>query len=183
MNILDIVVQEAEQTPNLFAFNLGVSFWTVVIFLTLLAILVKFAYPAILGYANEREQRIQNILDAAARDREESERLLEEQRRELSAARQQAQEILDDARQAGERIREEMLEQARADQAALVERARLELERERDRAIETLRREAIELSLAAASKLVEARLDTDKDRELVRDYLDRVGAGSGVGAA
>ena len=78
---------------------------------------------------------------------------------------------------------EEMLEQARADQAALVERARLELERERDRAIETLRREAIELSLAAASKLVEARLDTDKDRELVRDYLDRVGAGSGVGAA
>lgn len=183
MNILDIVVQEAEQAPNLFAFNLGVSFWTVVIFVTLLVILVKFAYPAILGYANEREQRIQSILDAAARDREESERLLEEQRKELSAARQQAQQILEDARQAGERVREEMLEQARADQEALVERARIELERERDRAVETLRREAIELSLAAASKLVEQRLDTEKDRELVREYIDRVDAQDGVGVA
>lgn len=183
MNILYIVAQEAEQTPNIFDFNPGVSFWTVVIFLGLLAILIKYAYPAILGYANDREQRIQSILDAAARDREESERLLEEQRAELSAARQQAQQIVEDAREAGERVRQEILEQARTDQEALVERTRLELERERDRAVEVLRREAIELSLTAASRLIEQRLDGEKDRELVRDYLERAGAGAGAEAA
>lgn len=183
MNILYTVAQEAGQSPNIFEFNLGVSFWTIVIFLGLLAILVKYAFPAILGYADEREKRIQEILDAAARDREESERLLEEQRAELGQARQQAQQIIGEAKEAAERVHEEILEQARADQEALVERTRLELARERDRAVETIRREAIELSLAAASRLIEERLDDEKDRELVRDYLEHAGTTSRVGAA
>ena len=175
MTILSIIVQEAEQAqPSIFSFNLGVSFWPVVIFLLLLAILAKFAFPAILGYAEEREKRIQAILDAAAQDREEAARALEEQK---------PQQILADARQAAERIRDEMLEQARAEQEALVARARQELERERERAIETLRREAVELSLAAAGRLIGERLDSERDRELVRGYLEQIDAGTGVGAA
>ena len=184
MTILSIIVQEAEQAqPSIFSFNLGVSFWTVVIFLLLLAILAKFAFPAILGYAEEREKRIQAILDAAAQDREEAARALEEQKRELAESRQKAQQILADARQAAERIRDEMLEQARAEQEALVARARQELERERQRAIETLRREAVERSLAAAGRLIGERLDSERDRELVRGYLEQIDAGTGVGAA
>lgn len=167
----------------MFQLSTNVSFWTLVIFVILLVVLSKFAFPPILGYANAREQRIQDILDAAARDREEAERILEEQRRELAEARQQAQQILADARQAGERVRREALEQARAEQEELVARAKQELEREREAAIEALRREAVDLSLAAASRLLGKRVDAEEDRTLVRDYLNQLGATTGAGAA
>ncbi len=186
MNFLTVILQHAAEAgaePNVFQLSTNVSFWTFVIFLALLALLSKFAFPKILGYANAREERIQTILDQAARDREEAERILEEQRRELAEARQQAQQILADARQAGERMRQEMLEQARAEQQELVDRARQELEREREAAIDALRREAVELSLAAASRLIEQRLGAEEDRALVRDYIERIGATSGAGVA
>jgi len=186
MNFLTVILQhgaEAGAEPNVFQLSTNVSFWTLVIFLVLLALLSKFAYPKILGYANAREERIQNILDQAARDREEAERILEEQRRALAEARQQAQQILAEARQAGERMKQEMLQQARAEQEEIVARARQELEREREAAISALRREAVELSLAAASKLIEKRLTADEDRALVREYIEHIGAASGAGAA
>jgi F-type H+-transporting ATPase subunit b len=184
MNILSIVAQEAEQAqPSLLNLNLGVSAWTVVIFLILLGVLVKFAFPAILGYANARELRIQEILDAAAQDRAEAERLLEEQRRELAGGRQQAQQILADARQAAERLHEELTERTRAEQSEMIARAKLEIERESERAAERLRREAVELALAAAGKLVGERIGADEDRQLVSDYLGRIESHDGVKVA
>lgn len=184
MSILSIIAQEAEAAqPSIFNLNLGVSFWTVVIFVALFAVLMKFAFPAILGYANAREQRIQEILDAAARDRAEAERLLEEQRRELAEGRQQAQQVIAEAKQAAERVRQELLDKARAEQEELIARARQEIERERERAADMLRKEAVDLAVAAAAKLVNQRLSADQDRELVREYLERVGVGNGMGVA
>ncbi len=186
MNLLFVVLQHAEEAgaePGVFDLATNVSVWTLIIFLVLLAVLAKFAFPPILGYAAAREQRIQEILDAAARDREEAERILEAQRRELAAARQHAQEVLAEARHAGERVRQELLEKARADQEELIARGRQDLEREREAAIDALRREAVDLSLAAAARLVEQRVGGEEDRALVREYLSRIGAVSGVGAA
>lgn len=187
MNILWIVLQEAAEEPKIFDLNLGVSFWTIVIFLVLLVLLARYAFPPILGYANERERRIQAALDTAAAERAEAERLLEEQRRLLAASRQQGQQIIGEARQAAERVREELLARAREEQEQLLERARHEIERERERALDALRREAVDLSIAAASRLLEERVDTDSDRRLVREYLERVAtatpAGGGAGAA
>ena len=66
----------AEASPNVFNLAANVSFWTVVIFLLLLFVLAKYAFPPILGYAAAREKRIQDALDAARRDREESQRMI-----------------------------------------------------------------------------------------------------------
>jgi F-type H+-transporting ATPase subunit b len=64
-----------------------------------------------------------------------------------------------------------MLEKAREEQEELLARARRELEDERQRAVAELRREAVDLSLAAAGRLIRQRLDSDADRKLVSDYL------------
>jgi F-type H+-transporting ATPase subunit b len=53
----------------------------------------------------------------------------------------------------------------------MIERARKEIERERDQAIESLRRESVELALSAASRLLHQKLDTEADRKLVEGYL------------
>jgi F-type H+-transporting ATPase subunit b len=188
MNTLWLLVQqveaEAAQAPNVFNLNLGTSFWTLVIFFTLMFVLVKWAFPPILGYAQAREERIQKALDAAQRAREEARLALEEQRRELARAREEAQEVIVQAKQDAETLRQELLSRTHQDQREVVERAKRDIERERELAVERIRRETAELAIAAASHLLQRRLDAEEDRRLVADFLERTAAeAQGVGAA
>jgi F-type H+-transporting ATPase subunit b len=160
-----------------FAINPGVAIWTLVVFLLLLVVLWKTAWPAILKAVEERERQIQAQLDAAAKANEEAQRLLAEHEKQVAGARAEAQAILAAGRQAGERIREDIQNQARAEHEQLLARARREIQVEREAAVSELRREAIELSIAAAGKVIERNLDTDADRKLVLDYLATLRAG------
>lgn len=181
LNLLAIAAEGAE--PSIFGINAGVSFWTLIIFILLSVVLAKFAFPPILGYAAAREQRIQAALDEARRQREESEKLLEQQRQELVNARQEAQAVIAEAKQAAERVRDDLLTRAKAEQEELVTRARQDIERDRQKAIESLRREAVDLALAAAGKLVGERMNAAEDRRLVTEYLQSVDSANGAGAA
>ena len=67
-----------------------------------------------------------------------------------------------------------MLETTRTEQAALLERARTEIGQERDRAILELRREAVDLAIAGASKVVEQNLDSQNNRRIVESFLASV---------
>ena len=174
MNFLVLLQHAAEAEPKVMNPTTNVMFWTLVIFIVLLIVLGKFAYPPILGYAAAREKRIQDALDESRRQREEAERILEEQRQELARARSQAQEMIAEGKTAAEKIRADMLSQARTEQEALMERTRSDIARERDQMLESLRREAVDLALAAASKLLHQRVDAEADRKIVRDYLAQV---------
>ncbi|HEX6560289.1 MAG TPA: F0F1 ATP synthase subunit B [Longimicrobiales bacterium] len=180
MSLILAVIQhgtDAAASPSVFNLAINVSFWTVIIFLLLLFVLAKFAFPPILGYAAAREKRIQDALDAARQEREDAQRLIEEQRQALLHARDEAQRVIAEAQKAADRVRREMLDKARAEQEELVQRAKSEIDAERARAVDSLRREAVDLAIAAASKLVERRLDSQEDRRLVTDFLTNVDRG------
>jgi F-type H+-transporting ATPase subunit b len=93
----------------------------------------------------------------------------------LADARGQAQALLNEARVQAEKERALALEKTKAEQDELLARARREIGTERDRAIADLRKEAVDLSLAAASKLVGERLDSEADRKIVSSYLATLG--------
>lgn len=156
--------------------NTGLMFWTILIFLAVLAILYKMAYPAILGAVEAREARIEELLASAQRDRDEASRLLEEQRARHEELRAQVQELLAEGRTAGERLRDEIVAEARQEQQAIAERARREIEQQTARAMAEVRAQAVDLSIAAASKLVQKDLDDEGNRRFVRDFLDRLAA-------
>ena len=188
MNILAMVLQEhAEEGFSVFQLTGSVMTWTVIIFIVLYLVLSKFAFPHILGYAAAREKRIQDALADAQRQREETESLLAQQRAELANAKVEAQALIAEGKNAADKVRAELIERARGEGDALIERARLEIERERTQAIDSLRREAVELAIAAASRLVGQRLGSEEDKKLVTDFLGTIetgaGAGTGVGAA
>lgn len=172
----------AEGGGNLFDINTGLSTWTLIVFAGLLFILGRYAWAPILGAVEARERGIQSALDEAAQRNEEAARLLAEHREQLADARRQANELIAEGRAAGEGVRQEIEEKARTEGQAMVERARAEIERERDAALEALRREAVELALAAASRLMEENLDQAKDRQLVERYLGQLGTPGGVSA-
>ena len=168
---------EAEHEPNVFNLTFNVSFWTLVIFLLLLWALKKWAFPPILGYAQAREDRIREMLAAAARDREESQRLLDEQRAALGKTRDEASQILAEAKVAAESVHREVLEKANAEHQEMLERARGEIEREREKAVDAIRSEAVELALAATSKLLGQKVQGEADRRFVQDVISRTGPG------
>ena len=151
--------------------NGGLMIWTLVIFGILLLVLRRFAWPVVLGAVRDREKALEDQIAAAERNRAESAKLLEEHKQLLAEARTSAHALIADAKGMAEKERAVALEKTRGEQEELLARARREIGAERDRAVQELRREAVDLSLAAAGRLIGQRLESDADRDLVMKYL------------
>ena len=168
-----LLAQEAEEhgPVNLLEPRSGLMVWTLVIFVILLLVLSRFAFKPLIGAVEARERSLQDAIEGAKRDREEAARLLAEQRSQLDASRGEAQKLIAEGRAAAEKMRAELLEQTRQQQQELLERARRDIDAERDRAIADLRREAVDLAIAGASKVIERNLDDTSNRQLVENFL------------
>ena len=152
----------------------GLMVWTLVIFVILVFILSKYAFGPITAAVVAREKALEDAINAAKRDREEAASVLAEHRAKLDALHGEGQKIIADARVAAERVRSELVEQAHAEQASMLARARQEIESEKVRAIAELRREAVDLAIAGASKVIEKNLDQTSNRQLVESFLASV---------
>jgi len=171
-----LLAQEGEKV-DLLSPNAGVMFWTLIIFVVLLFVLARFAFKPLTAAVEAREKALEEAITSAKRDRDEAARLLAEQQKAFDATRADAQRVVAEARTTGDKLRNEMLEQTKQQQHELLERARTEIDNERKRAIADLRREAVDLALAGASKVVERNLDDQTNRKLVESFLASVPTG------
>ncbi|MBM3907037.1 MAG: F0F1 ATP synthase subunit B [Gemmatimonadetes bacterium] len=153
----------------------GLMFWTVLVFGTTFFILSKFAFKPILSAVEGREQALRDAMDEAKADRELAAQLLAEQKQQLDAARTDAQKIIADGRATAEKMRNDLLEQTRTQQHDMLERAKRDIEAEKQGAIAELRREAVDLAIAGAGKVIEKNLDDAANRALVDKYLSSIG--------
>jgi F-type H+-transporting ATPase subunit b len=169
-----LAAQESGGGGGLFSVDPGLAVWTIVVFLLVLLVLGRFAWAPILGALDAREEGIRGSIDQAKQLRAEAAELLEEHRRQLADARRQAQEIVAESRNAADRLGREIQDKARQEGERIVERARAEIEREKDAALAEIREEAVELALAAASRLLRERLTDEKDRALVKGFLSDI---------
>lgn len=168
------VIQEEEVhagPTSPFEVNFGLIFWTWLVFIALMLVLKRFAFPAILKATEDRERTIARQLGEAEKANTEAKALLEENRKLLAQARSQAQALVAEAKAASEKERAAAIEKTRHEQDELLARARRDIAEERDKALVQLRREAVDLSLAAAARLIGQRLDSGADRALVESYL------------
>jgi F-type H+-transporting ATPase subunit b len=155
----------------------GLMVWTLVVFGLFLYILKRFAWPVVLGAVRAREEALEAQIAQAAKDREDAEKLLAEQRKLLADARTEASAMIANAKAAADRERQLGVEKARAEADELIARARRDIQAEKDRAVVELRHEAVDIALAAAGKLIGQRLQADQDRKIVQDYLATLGQG------
>jgi len=165
----------AEARPaSPFDVNFGLFFWTLVVFLILLAVLWKYAWPGILKATEEREQKIKGQLADAERLNGEAKTALLAAQALQAEARASAQAMIGEAKAVMEKERAAAVDKVKAEQDALVDRARRDIVAERDKAISELRREAVDLAIGAAAKVIGKRLDSDADKQIVLDYLAKV---------
>ena len=167
-----------EGLPEPFQVNPGLIIWTWVVFIGLFFLLKKYAFPPIVRLTEERERKIAHQLEGAEKANSEAQAALAEHKELLAGSKEEAAALLAEAKSVAQKERGKLLEKTREEQQQLLDRAKREIEAERDRAVTELRKEAVDLSLAAASKLIQARLDADADRKLVEDYLGTLGSDS-----
>lgn len=152
----------------------GLMFWTLIIFLFLWVILSKYAFKPITAAVEAREKALEAAIAEARADREAAAALLAEHRAQIEGARAESQKMIVEGRQIGEKIRSDMIEETRVQQQDMLERARREIEGEKQRAIADLRREAVDLAIAGAGKVIEKNLDDASNRRIVESFLSSI---------
>jgi F-type H+-transporting ATPase subunit b len=149
----------------------GLYIWTIVTFLVLAALLARFAWRPLLDALEERQQGIRKSLDDARQARQELERVKVDAAKLLSDARAEANEIVSRTRSDAARFADELKVKARADADVLINRAEREINLQAARAAESLRREAVDLSVAMASKILRRQITREDNERLIEDTL------------
>jgi F-type H+-transporting ATPase subunit b len=152
----------------------GLFIWTILTFLVLLALLMKFAWKPLLRALDTRQAAIRNALDDAAQAKIELERLRRESAEIIQAARVDADTIVTRSRADAERLREEMKQKARTEADAIVKNAERRIQLETGRALQQLRHEAADLSVMIASKILQRNLTREDNERLIEEALKQV---------
>ena len=152
--------------------NWPVLITQVVTFIILLVILRFVAYKPLMRMLDERSKRVKESMDQAESVKEQSAHAEEEVKKQLVEAGRQGQDRIAKAVKAGEDMKQKAQEDAKQEAEALVNRARGEIQRERDEAISDVRREFADLTVLAAGKVIDRTLDKEKHRELIDKVLE-----------
>lgn len=145
----------------------GLMIWTIVCFAITFFVLRKFAFGPIQNMIDERRARIRASVEEAENARAEARRLLEEHKELIAGAKSEAGAILAEARRIGESQRERAKEEIEADRQRRLEDTRKQIEAETTRALEQIRSEVADLALIATEKVVGQVLDREADRKLI----------------
>ena len=152
--------------------NLPLLISFIISFVILFALLRLFLYKPVMKMLDERSKRIKESMERAEATREEYAHAEEEVKKLISKAREEGQVLVSQAALVGERLKEEAKEGARKEAQAIVDRTRAELEEERDRIIDHLRREFVDISISAAEKVIKETLDRERHRRLIEETLE-----------
>jgi F-type H+-transporting ATPase subunit b len=154
--------------------GLGLMIWTLVLFLFTMWVLSKVAFPKIQEALDKRAKTISESIEAAERQRKESDELLAEYRERLTEAREQADDIMARARKAAETAESEAKADGNAKREELVAAATRDIEAETRRSLQQIRKEVADLTVLATEKVTRKSLNEDDQRRLVEEALSEV---------
>jgi F-type H+-transporting ATPase subunit b len=189
MQILSTLVLAAEQVsdkkdiyPKLSELIVGA-----IAFGILFVFMARWALPRINQLLEQRRDKIQGDLEKAEQAKHEAEKELSDYRKQLAGARDEANRIIEEARQTAESLRKDLEGKARQEYEQIVSRAQGEIRAERDRVFQELKAQVGELSLVLVGRVIGDSMDRDRQRRLVDQYIEELGAmstsGNGHGPA
>lgn len=149
----------------------GIFFWMTIIFLLVVFILGRYAWPPILKGLKEREESIQESLDAAKEAQEQMKKLKADNEKLLQEAKQERDAILAEARKIKEKIIEEARVKALKEADSIVESARDQISNEKRAALVEIKNLIAEYSIEIAERVLQEEL-RDKGRQ--QEYVSKL---------
>jgi len=153
----------------------GLYIWTIATFLLLAWALAKFAWKPLLKALDERQKTIAAAVDDARKAREALDQAGKDANKVLAQSRVEAEDLLTRARADAERFRLELGDKAKADAENIRKEAERQIQRETSKAIAQIRGEAVDLSVAIASKLIRREIKATDQEVLVDEALKEIG--------
>jgi len=153
--------------------NLPLLVAFVVNFLILFGLLGFVLYKPVLKMLDERQAKIKESMEQAEQIKEQAAQSEEEIKAHLETARKEGQTLIAQAAQMGEKLKEEAKENAQKEAEILIAKAQTEIQQERDKAIDELRREFSNIAILAAEKVINETLDKTKHRKVIDDVLQK----------
>jgi F-type H+-transporting ATPase subunit b len=152
--------------------NVGLVFWTGIIFLILLLLLWKFAWKPILAAIDKRNQSIEEALNAAENARHEMEKLQADNKKIIAEAALERDRMLKEAREFGDEIIKKAKEDAQSEIIKLKENAQMEIAAQKAGAISEIKNQVAVLSVDIAEKILRKSLSSEeKHNDLINDML------------
>ncbi len=153
-------------------FNLPLLGAFVINFVILFGLLSVVLYRPVLKMLDERQAKIKESMEQAEQMKEQMARSEEQIKAHLETARREGQDIITQATQIGEKLEEEAKDKARQEAESLIAKAQVEIGRERDKAIDELRKEFADITIKAAEKVITKTLDKNKHQDLIDEALE-----------
>jgi F-type H+-transporting ATPase subunit b len=154
--------------------GLGLMIWTLVLFLITMWVLSKVAFPKIQEALDKRASAISESIDAAERQRKESDELLAEYRARLAEAREQADDIMARARKSADTAEAEAAAAGKEKREELVAAAKRDIEAETRRSLDQIRQEVADLTVLATERVTRKSLTGEDQKRLVEEALSEV---------
>jgi F-type H+-transporting ATPase subunit b len=152
----------------------GSIIWTIAVFVVLLLVLRKWAWKPILEALQSREDGIRRNISEAEKSREEAQVLLQQYKTQLDQARKEAQKMINEANARAEVIHQERKKEIETEARAMIEKARLEIGQERQKVVQELRQEVVEIALTAAGKVIGQALRAEDHRDLIDREIEKL---------
>jgi F-type H+-transporting ATPase subunit b len=149
----------------------GMMIWTWVTFIFLFILLSKIAWKPLLAMVEKRETTISDALKKAEEAQAETQKILEEQQKKLESAHSEIQEMMKENKSLAEKMKTEIIDKAKNEALKLHDRAVADIERETDAALLELKKQVADLTIQAASRLIQENLDTQKHSQLIDTYI------------
>jgi F-type H+-transporting ATPase subunit b len=154
--------------------NVGIMFWTLVVFGVSLFVLNKAVFPRIRDALDARQRTIEESIDTAAQLKTEAYEVLADYRERLKEARVQAEGILERARATAEAGQKRAIDEAKEKREELLEQTRRDVEAETRRAISEIRSEVANMTILATEKVTGKHLTDDDQKRLVEEALSEL---------
>ena len=155
--------------------DLNATFFAQILnFLILVAILRALCYKPVVRMIKAREDKIAESLAKADSDVAEAEELKKSYQTQFAEAREKAQAIVDKAEKVAASNRETSLQDTKREIEQMKKAAQAEIQRDRERAADQLKKEIVALSLLAAGKVVEKNMEASENEALVGDFIDKL---------
>ncbi len=152
--------------------------WGILSFAILFVVMAKFAFPAVQKAMADRTERIRTSLDDAEHAKAEAESILDDYQRKLADARNESNRIIEEARQAADAVRQELIARAETDALELRQRTQQDLEAAQKQALENLKQHVAQIAVGAAEKIIERNLDPATQLALVESFINSVESSS-----
>ena len=176
-----MVLATAEMEPRLFDLDFQLIHDAVLMIIAVFALFMiasYFLFNPVRNMMQGRQDRIKNELDSAAADMENARALKEEYEAKLKDINKEAEEILSEARKKALANETKIVADAKEEAARIIERAGVEAELEKSKAVDEVKREMVVLASLMAGKVVNAAIDTTVQDSLIEETLKEIGEGT-----